>query len=692
MAKTKGQRENKKKSQLKEKSIIGTLPFQTPTEKKGRFMGMSSKPMTGLSSGADESSVDCKKIPEKQDPASPSIALDSFSEGSFLKSEPDKFSFWFNKFLGLFLKEICSQGCVCSLPAMPEDEQPVDWLKLFLVVREKGGYNAVSESGLWDSVAAESGLGLNVASLVKLVYVKFLVSLERWLERFVQRDSESEPHYSDHLLEMGAELKKLLLESKKVVEFSLVEESIVAGSGRGEKCVYGEESMHIDSTKEFLDYEEMEKLLNDDDSKSVVVDSDGEKKCINVDEYVDTPSDFEKSAGNSSALEKMCNEDEAKSAIMEDSVECKKCSHGSNHVTLDSNDTKEKNSSHKRKRDSTWGMLDWVIEVAKCPCDPVISSIPESSKWKFSGSEEPWKQILLFREAAFRRKGDQSSSDQSKWKKSQKMHPCMYDDNTNIGYKLRERSSYTKKLNFGSLPSKGLDGPMTGTDKQLHGTCDSVTPGSVFDWDVVNPVPIGPHFQAEVPAWAGVASESGAKWLGTRFWPMEKKEQRFLIERDRIGKGRHDSCGCRSQGSVECVKFHVAEKRSKVKLELGSAFYKWKFDKMGEDVGSAWSKEEQKMFSSIVKSNPSSLQKCFWDEIRKHFRKKSREELVCYYYNVFLLQRRAYQNRVTPSNIDSDDEPEFESVGEGIRQEVTKPSTFLISPKKSQKKSRYSSK
>ncbi|GMJ00920.1 AT-Rich Interacting Domain 1 [Hibiscus trionum] len=642
--------------------------------------------MEGLSSRADESSLECKKNPKKLDPASPSMDLDSFSEGSVLKSEPDKPRFWFSKFLGHFLKEICAQGCVCSLPAMPDDGQPVDWLKLFLVVREKGGYNVVSESGLWDSVAAESGLNLNVASLVKLVYVQYLFSLERWLDRFVQsEDSGTESPNSDHLSEMGAELKRFLLESKKVVDFSLVEESVVAGPGGGENCVNCEESMHIDSTKEFSGYEDMEKLRNDD-LKSVVVDSDVGKKCIIVDEYVDTPSDLTKSVGNSSDVEKMCNEGEAKSTIMEDSVECKKCSYDDDHVMLDSNDTKEKISPHKRKQDSTWGMVNWVIEVAKNPCHPVVGSLPESSKWKSYGREELWKQMLLFREAVFRQKADHSSSDQSK---RQKMHPCIYDENTKIGYNLRERSSCTKKLRFGNSPSKGLDSPMTGIAK--HGICDSVTPGSVFDYDVVNPVPIGPHFQVEVPAWTGVASESDEKWLGTRVWPLEK-EQRFLIERDRIGKGRQDSCGCHSPGSSECVKFHVAERRSKVRLELGSAFYKWKFDKMGEEVASTWSKEEQKMFSSIVKSNPTSLQKCFWDEICKHFRKKSREELVCYYYSVFLLQRRAYQNRVTPSNIDSDDEPESESVAKGLGQEVTKPCTsILISPKKSRKKSRYSS-
>ncbi|MBA0704414.1 hypothetical protein Golax_016672 [Gossypium laxum] len=728
--------------------------------------------MPGLSIRADESSLDCKKPPENLEPASSSIDLYPFSEGSFLKSEPDKLRFGFNKFLGLFLKEICAQGCVCSLPPMAEGGQPVDWLKLFLVVREKGGYNAVSESGLWDSVATESGLGLNVASLVKLVYIKYLVSLERWLERIVQsEDLKSESHYTGNLVEMGVELKRFLS------EFSQVEESVVAGSGGGEKIVNGKQSMDIDITKDFLDYNEVEKLRNDDDLKSVVVDSDGEKKFINVDEYVHTPSDLVKSAGNSTDVEKFCNEDEVKSAIMEDSVECKKCTHSDDDVVkldlsdikeklssnkrkrdssaimedsveckkcthndddvvkldssdikeklssnkrkrdssaimedfveckkythsdddvvkLGSSDIKEKFSSNKRKRDSMWGMLNWVKEVAMDPCDLVVGSLPESSKWKSYGSEELWKQILLFRVAAFHRKDDHSSSDQSKMQKTQKMHPCMYDDNTKIGYNLRERLSCTKKLLFGKTDAKGQNwSQSSGNHSDFNGTCDSLTPGSVFDYEADIQVPIGPQFQFEVPVWTGVASGSDAKWLGTRFWPLEKKENRFLIERDRIGKGRQDLCGCQVQGSVQCVKFHVAEKRSKLKLELGPAFKKLKFDKMGEDVASAWKEGEQKMFSNIVKSNPSSQQKCFWDEICKHFRNKSREELVCYYYNVFLLQRRAYQNRVTPSNIDSDDEPESELVAQGIGQEAIKPYTsILISPKKSQKKSRYSSK
>ncbi|XP_022757397.1 AT-rich interactive domain-containing protein 1 isoform X2 [Durio zibethinus] len=648
----------------------------------------------------DGSSLDCAKTTEKLESLSSWIDLEPFREGSFLKSEPDKLRLWFNKFLGSFLKEICAKGGFWPLPPMLGDGRPVDLFKLFLVVREKGGYNAVSESGLWDLVAKDSGLGLNVTSSVKLVYVKYLVSLERWLERIVQsEDSKSESNCSGQLMELGAELKGFLLESKKkVMEYSQVEESVVAGLDGGEKCVKDEESMHIDLTKRVLDYDEVEKLRNDDDLKSMVADSDGDKKCIYVDEYEGTPSDMAKSVVNS-----MCNEDE-------DCVECKKCSDSDDDddfVLLDSNDIKEKFSSHKRKRDSMWGMLNWVIEIAKDPCDPVVGSLPERSKWKSYGSEELWKQVLLFREAVFRRKDDHSSVDQSIWLKNQKMHPCMYEDHTKFGYNLRERLSCTKKLLFGKMASKGqdwsqssssgnhsdLDSSMVGIDKQLHGTRDSATPGSVFNHDVGIQVPIGPYFQVEVPGWTGVASESDAKWLGTRVWPLEKKENRFLIERDRIGKGRQDSCGCHVQDSLECVKFHVAEKRLKVKRELGSAFNQWKFDKMGEDVAFSWKEEEQKMFSSIVKSNPPSLEKCFWDEIYKYFPNKSREELVCYYYNVFLLQRRAYQNRITPSNINSDDEePEAETVSKGFRNEAVKSYTsILISPKKSQKKSRYSS-
>ncbi|OMO78754.1 hypothetical protein CCACVL1_14103 [Corchorus capsularis] len=672
--------------------------------------------MAGWSMTADGSSLDCAKIPENLQHSGTWVDLETSSEGSFLESEPDKFRFSFNKILESFLREICAQGCFWPLPPMLGDGKPVDLLKLFLVVREKGGYDVVSGSGLWDLVAKESGLGSGVASSVKLVYVKYLGFLEGWLESIVDsKHLKSESSYSDHLMELGAELKGFLLESdKKVLEFSEMEESLVAGSDEGEKCVKDEESMHIGLTKRVLDYEDVEKLQNGDYLKSLVVNTDDECEEMPSDlgksVEMPMPSDLGKSVVKSSDAIKMYKEDEVKSEFLEDSAECKISTNivdvddddddDDDVVILESNDIKEKFSSLKRKWDSTSGMLNWVTEIAKDPCDPVIGSLPDRSRWKSHGNAELWKQVLLFREVAFLRKDDHSSADQSNWQKYQKMHPCMYDDQTKFGYNLRERMTsknqiLEKKASKGHVyspsPSLGIrsdrDSSMVGIDKQSHGASDPARPVSVFEYAADTPVPIGPKFQAEVPEWTGVASESDAKWLGTRIWPLDKKEHRPLVEVDRIGKGRQDSCGCPLQGSIECVKFHVAERRRKVKLELGSAFNQWKFDKMGEEVALAWREEDKKMLSLIVKSNPSSIGKCFWDEIRKYFQRKSREEIACYYYNVFILQRRAYQNRSTPSNIYSDDEePEANS---GNRHEAVKSRTSILNtPKKSHKKSR----
>ncbi|GMI66831.1 AT-Rich Interacting Domain 1 [Hibiscus trionum] len=434
-----------------------------------------------------------------------------------------------------------------------------------------------------------------------------------------------------HLMELKAELKGFLMESKKKdMEYSRV----------GEKWVKNE----------------VENLQNGDDLKGVTVDSVDDINCI----YDDDDDDV----------------------IMDLNVDI---------INL---------SSHKRKRDSTWGMLDWVTEIAKNPCDSGFASLPERSKWKCYGSEKLWKQVLLFREAAFLRKFDfPSSDDLSDCQKNHKVHPS--DDHTKLGYNLRERLSNTKPLRSGKTASKGLvrsqslssenhtesGGSISSFDKRLQRYCDSATLGLVLNYNVNIQVPIGPLFQVEVPEWTGGASESDAKWLGTRVWPLERKENEFMVERDRIGKGRQDSCGCHIRDSIQCVKFHVAERRLKVKLELGSAFYRWKFNKMGEEVAFAWKEEERKMFSCIAKSNPLSP----WEENRKHFHNKSREELVSYYFNVFLLQHKAYRNRITWRNNDSDDEEigaEAEPVSKDIGHKATKSYTSILIPPNT---SRYSS-
>ncbi|QHO51723.1 AT-rich interactive domain-containing protein [Arachis hypogaea] len=110
----------------------------------------------------------------------------------------------------------------------------------------------------------------------------------------------------------------------------------------------------------------------------------------------------------------------------------------------------------------------------------------------------------------------------------------------------------------------------------------------------------GPGHQIMVPEWNGdgggdaASSESDSKWLGTIIWPLKDgMNPRVMIERDPIGKGRQDSCDCSARGLVDCVGFHVAEKRTKLKLELGRAFYELDLDKSRADTKNLLSDEEE---------------------------------------------------------------------------------------------------
>lgn len=175
-----------------------------------------------------------------------------------------------------------------------------------------------------------------------------------------------------------------------------------------------------------------------------------------------------------------------------------------------------------------------------------------------------------------------------------------------------------------------------------------------------DPVLLGVYHQAEVPDWterASVCSNDAdeLKWLGTQIWPPDKKvSNRLLIEREPICKGRQDSCGCQSPGSVECVGFHVREKRNRLKLELGPAFYSWKFDSMGEEVARSWTEDEELRFKAVVRLYPPSYKKNLFQQLYLTFPQKKRNNVVSYYFNVFLLRHRRYQNRETPESIDSD--------------------------------------
>ncbi|KAG8374392.1 hypothetical protein BUALT_Bualt11G0127100 [Buddleja alternifolia] len=180
-------------------------------------------------------------------------------------------------------------------------------------------------------------------------------------------------------------------------------------------------------------------------------------------------------------------------------------------------------------------------------------------------------------------------------------------------------------------------------------------------------IPIGPHFQANIPGWSSSVNKNilmdaynsdfdNSKWLGTRTWPIENGNMKTTGRT--IGKGRPNSCYCVSPGSLDCVRRHILEKRLLLQCDLGPAFFRWKFDEMGEQVSKLWSLKEQEAFESFVK-RPS----CNGNNFLKHalncFPNKNRSEIIGYYFNVYIPYRVSLQARsVSSKQIDTDDEDE----------------------------------
>lgn len=173
-------------------------------------------------------------------------------------------------------------------------------------------------------------------------------------------------------------------------------------------------------------------------------------------------------------------------------------------------------------------------------------------------------------------------------------------------------------------------------------------------------VPVGPEFQAELPQLVSANKNEGLysdtcepdslRWLGECIWPVWESES--VSSEKVISSIRSTVCSCAARDSIQCVRLHVEEKREILRKELGKAFYAWGFDNMGEAATKHWMCEDKLTFHEVVRENPLS----FWNELFAAFPTKQTRELVSYYFNVFVLQRRAIQNRVDAWNIDSDDD------------------------------------
>ncbi|XP_019151682.1 PREDICTED: AT-rich interactive domain-containing protein 2-like isoform X1 [Ipomoea nil] len=344
----------------------------------------------------------------------------------------------------------------------------------------------------------------------------------------------------------------------------------------------------------------------------------------------------------------------------------------------------------KRKRAPSCfsGMLDWVTNAAKYSDNPEIGKIPACSKWRDHSSNEFWVQVLLIREVLLNKKHFRSSSEESTPQKKLKMHPSMYDDDK-PNHLSAEKTRCSKRIlsltKHDSCPCchscSATDNKAVSPQKGETETCQkervpvrielpaTETASVISDEESTGrEVSVGPLYQAEVPEWTGVICESDSKWLGTRMWPPE--ETKTIIESDGIGKGRRGRCGCKIPSSVQCIRFHTAENRYKLKLELGRLFHDWRFNRMGEEVSLSWTSKEEDKFKSLIGLHAATPNK-FWNNAAKFFPSKTKAMLVSYYFNVFLIKRRSYQNRVTLNDIDSDDdEKEFGSVGGSLGHEA----------------------
>lgn len=204
-------------------------------------------------------------------------------------------------------------------------------------------------------------------------------------------------------------------------------------------------------------------------------------------------------------------------------------------------------------------------------------------------------------------------------------------------------------------------------------------------------IPIGPDFQADTPLWvprdphrssgdnttsAGEGpsgsddDDNDDRWLGVRVWPPAAAAGAVENSSFRpVGRGRPASCDCQEPGSIHCVRVHIAAARARLWSELGPAFLDMGFDQMGECVADqCWSKEEERTFRLVARSHPASKSSNFWDYLPDALPHKTRMELNSYYFNVFMLRRRALQNRLGEGKIDSDDD-EGELPGESEESE-----------------------
>lgn len=169
-------------------------------------------------------------------------------------------------------------------------------------------------------------------------------------------------------------------------------------------------------------------------------------------------------------------------------------------------------------------------------------------------------------------------------------------------------------------------------------------------------IPIGSNHQADVPEFD---SELAKKYRENGEMDRFLGDCVISIQHFNIATSSdiQMGCECLDCGSIRCVQQHVNEARMNLRKSYGNEkFVELGMLDMGEEVACRWSADEEQLFHQVVYSNPASLGRMFWKELSIAFPSRTKKELVSYYFNVFILHRRAVQNRSQYLDIDSDDD------------------------------------
>lgn len=505
---------------------------------------------------------------------------------------------------GHALVEGCNENESRPSPVLIEGKE-VDLLQLCTEVMAHGGYEKVTDASMWSSISESIGFGQNCGASMKLVYAKYLKSLET--SKVMLKNGENVDYWF----------------AKSVEESSTgIPECDIIGSGSsispGSSVCYQGSNGEIPSKRRKLSYSKEDHAL-----------------------YSSLP---------------------------------------------------EYSLPISKGTDSLVGMVEWIRRLALNPGDPKKGQGPRGSKQNEAWVEDCQTMVIKARAVLWGRKELIYYGSLSGNTAKQRIPPAVYykelpKPNTRTLEKLRANQTRAMKCGLhlsgdamevqavrpswlcpsqmlpvgsGQYIEQGLDL----SSDYVKSMSEALSIGYLLNNKATRKrIPIGTPFQAQIPLWTGKAQKEREEFGGVCVWPLPDTKT-TASDIGRVGRGRPLRCACVYPMSLECVRLHVAEERGKLNKEIGEAFNSWGFNDMGESVSARWTKKEELIFDLTVKSNPLSMGKNFWDELPAALPLKTMKELVSYYFNVFVVRRRAIENRTMPDSIDSDDdERELSSSG-----------------------------